>query len=363
MSDITAFAGKPHQGPIGGPQPPTAFDELDAIPAHQLPSWLSAAQNAQTLGRSPLAAAAVGGPGAGGALNLDLSYIRCTGTPLRPEIALQGAQTGGGSWHVQQKTVDGYSEFVAIEDPEGDLLRGHGSKSDVVKRGPTEQPDLELNWDELWEKNRIAARRSKRGLKWAVLGLGGDRIFTLTQRGRIESYAQAWALWSQFEQACSRRFANFMAVAVVEPHTLDGYHVHFVVNRYFDVSSMRLWWHRILTGNKKLRGVLRGEDSPGNVQVGKPHGTRKIAKYLAKYLGKSFEGIQSVRIKRFASSKGIRPPVITRSRMPSSVGGEVLHLRNLAESQGWKVEAIYEGVVMGRKLIWIQCSRRLRLDM
>jgi hypothetical protein len=340
--------------------PPTPFEELDALSPEWLPSWLAGAQNTSELADSPASGASRAERGcaaAEGGLNLDLSYIRCTGHPPTREIDSPGAQKGGGSWYVQQKTVDTYAEFVAIHDPECDLQRGHGSKKDTpASQGPS--ADVEINFDDLFRKNEVAARRSKRGLKWAVLGLGADRIFTLTKRGRIESYAEAWALWSKFEQACSRRFANFKAVAVVEPHTLNGFHVHFVVNRYFDVSSMRLWWHRILSGNHKLRGILRGADSPGNVEAGKPHGTRKIAKYLAKYLGKSFEGLQAVRIKRYAASKGIRPATVVRTRMPSSSGAEVYHLRRRVEADGWKVEAIFEGSVMGRPLIWMQCSRR-----
>jgi hypothetical protein len=292
--------------------------------------------------------------------NLDPSYIRCTHPTKTREIAPLEPVGGGGSWYVQQKSIDGYAEFVAIHDPDGDLLRGHGAKKDTVQREIVDQPvlaELEGDLDDMFRKNEIAARRSKRGLKWAVLGLAGDRICTLTARGRIPDYAQAWGLWSQFEQACSKRFANFKCVAVVEPHTIDGFHIHFVVNRFFDVSSMRLWWHRILTG-RALRGILRGEESPGNVEVGRPHGSRKIAKYLAKYLGKSFAGIQSVRIKRYASSKGIREPILKRSRMPSSAGGEVHRLRCRVEAEGWKVEAIFEGTVVGRALIWMQCSRR-----
>lgn len=325
-----------------------------------LEEWL--ARGAHSQGSMPIAAscrfrAEPGSAAAEGGLNLDHSYIRCTEPPKQREIPAFSDPVHGGSWYVQQKTVDAYSEFVAIEDPEHDLLRGSRGGGDKVKPEVTEQPDLALDWAELERRNEIAARRSKRGLKWAVLGLAGDRIWTLTARGRISSYAQAWALWSQFEQACSRRFVNFKCVAVVEPHALEGFHIHFVTNRFFDVSSMRLWWHRVLTG-RKLTGILRGEDSPGNIEVGKPHGARKIGKYLSKYLGKSFAAIQTVRIKRFAASKGIRAPIVSRSRMPSCVGGEVYTLRRRAEADGWKVEAIFEGSIMGRRLIWMQCARQ-----
>jgi hypothetical protein len=333
---------------------------LEADQLADLEDWIARQTGAQDHGRIPAlcatrpeGACAEAAP----ALNLDHSYIRCT-EPQEPlEIPAFSDPPGGGAWYVQQKTVDNYAEFVAIEDPEHDLLRRSHGGDDKVKREVVDQPELPIDFAELERRNEVAARRSKRGLKWAVLGLGGDRIWTLTARGRIENYSQAWALWSQFEQSCSRRFANFKCVAVVEPHTLDGFHIHFVTNKFFDVSSMRLWWHRILTG-RKLKGILRGEDSPGNIEVGKPHGARKIGKYLSKYLGKSFASLQAVRIKRFAASKGIRAPIVTRTRMPSCIGGEVYRLRRRAEADGWKVEAIFEGSIMGRRLIWMQCARK-----
>lgn len=333
---------------------------LEAEQLADLEEWIARGAVAQGSGRHSASGAfraERGCAAAEGGLNLDHSYIRCTEPPKQREIPAFVDPPGGGAWYVQQKTVDNYSEFVAIEDPDHDLQRGSRGGGEKVKPKVTDQPELAMDWEELERRNEVAARRSKRGLKWAVLGLGGDRIWTLTARGRISSYAQAWALWSQFEQACSRRFVNFKCVAVVEPHALEGFHIHFVSNRFFDVSSMRLWWHRVLTG-RKLKGILRGEDSPGNIEVGKPHGARKIGKYLSKYLGKSFAAIQTVRIKRFAASKGIRAPIITKTRMPSCLGGEVYRLRRRAEADGWKVEAIFEGSIMGRRLIWMQCARK-----
>jgi hypothetical protein len=342
----------------------TDLGALEALQADDLERWLDAGERVQA-SYTPWASserAASGATGrsaaAAGGFNLDPSYIRYPHGQKPGELQPLAAPEGGGSWYVQQKTIDGYAEFVAIHDPEGDLLRGHGAKNTVAPFEQPNLPELEVDFEEQFRKNALAARRSKRGLKWAVLGLGGDRIFTLTQRDLIPSYQQAWSLWSRFEQSCSKRFENFKCVAVVEPHKNQGYHIHFVCNRFFDVSSMRLWWHRVLTG-RALRGILRGDDSPGNIQVGSPHGTRKIAKYLSKYLGKSFEAIQSVRIKRYAASKGIRAPLVTRTRMPSSAGGEVHRLRCRAEADGWKVEAVFEGAVMGRALIWMQCSRRI----
>jgi hypothetical protein len=329
---------------------------LEAEQSADLERWLAGGTKRESCWLPPEALGGAADHAAGGSLNLDHSYIRCTGAPKPAENRPPQPLVDDGQWYVQQKVVDNYCEFVAIEDSDHDLQRRNGGGSKKVEREVTDQPSLELNFDELFEKNEKARRRSQRGLKWAVLGLAGDRIWTLTARGRIATYAEAWALWGKFEVECSKRFARFKCVAVVEPHQIDGYHIHFVTNGFFLVSSMRLWWHRILTG-RALSGILRGEESPGNVQVGNPHGSRKIAKYLAKYLGKSFAGLQSVRIKRYAASKGIRAPVVTRTRMPSSMGGEVHHLHKLAEADGWKVGAYFEGIIMGRKMIWLQCIR------
>ena len=264
-----------------------------------------------------------------------------------------------GEWHVQQTTVDDYSEFIAVEDEDHQFTRHAKKKS---KSAPPESLEEQIDsFAEMFDKNAKAGRRAKRNLKWKVLMLRGDRIWTLTTRGGIEFFDEAWRLWGQFERYCSRRFSTFKYVVVMEKHKSGFFHIHFVTNKFFDVSSMRLWWHRILT-KKPLKAILQGAESPGNIQVSKALKTRKLGGYLAKYLGKTFECLYSrddgsiMRVKRFASAKGIGDPPRRRTRMHARMGEHVYRLRNLAEAAGWKVEAIFEGQIAGRRLIWMQCK-------
>jgi hypothetical protein len=292
--------------------------------------------------------------------SLDPSYIRCTNPAESGEIDREAPQLGDGEWCVRQKTIDGYTQIFAIDDPERDFgRRRSGATSDKgrvspsgKKKGEREPPDE----FEIIERRQKALHRSRNGLTWAVRGLGGNRIFTLTKRGRIATMREAWRLWGKFERMASMRFEGFQTIVVIEPHIELGFHIHFVANRYFDVSSMRLWWHRILTG-ERLKGVMYGADSPGYVDVGRPHRGEKIAKYLGKYIGKSFAELTG-RLKRYACSKGIRKPVVVSSRMPRSMGAEVYHLRSMLRAQGFRNFSIFETGVMGRRFIWMEGAKR-----
>jgi hypothetical protein len=303
---------------------------------------------------SPAARSGAERSGAEGALSLDYR------TYVAP------AQSSG-EWHVQQTVVDDYCEFVAVEDPEHSLRRR--SKREAEEGTLEEVVDQAARDERLLLRNAAAVRRAKRACKWKVLMLRGDRLWTLTTRGGIRTREEAWKLWGQFERYCSRRFRSFKVVVVMEQHKSGTFHIHFVSNRFFDVNSMRLWWHRILTSTSvdsdgvirrnphRLEAVLKGEASPGNVDVSKVLRSRKLAAYLCKYLSKGFEALCDARIKRFASSKGIGEPLRIRTRMHALMGEHVYRLRVWAEANGWAVEGIFEGAVAGRRLVWVQCKR------
>lgn len=308
--------------------------------------------NAQHLVSQGAPPAAVGrGCAPTGALSLD----RCThDAPAHEE---------GGEWYVQQTTVDDYSEFVIVEDADHTLgRRPKGKKPREDLADDVDAKVEESNAATDGEKSAAAARRAKRNLKWKVRCLRADRIVTLTARGGIPTWMDAWRLWGQFERGCWRRYrGNFEYVVVLERHQSGTYHIHFAVNRFMDANTLRLQWHRALTGDARLAGVIRGEESPGNVDISMARKSQKIAGYLGKYLGKGFDsyGRQSKRspVKRFASSKGVGEPERRRSRLAATCGEHVYRLRRLAESRGWRCVAFYEGTVAGRVLAWVGCVK------
>lgn len=326
---------RPLLTPAPGPAGPTSADnsELGRSVAYEKAS-----------GRGSLrpARAALAADGGAAALSLDL----CTYDAPGPE--------NSGEWWVQQTSVDDYVEMVAVEDPDEDLTR-RIKRAQVA--GAEGVEDVIDTLEARWSRNEIAARRARRGLKWKTLSLRADRLWTLTTRGGIETYERAWAEWGKFERAMSRRYRDFGYVVVLERHKSGNFHIHFATNGWMDVRTVRLLWHRVLTNNYSLREIIAGAASPGNVDVGVPRRSRKISGYLAKYLGKTFAGLHDQRIKRFASSKQIAPPVRRRSRMPASNGEHVYRLRRLCDDRGLRVESIFESTVAGRRVVWMQCTK------
>src|ERR1700690_254283 len=54
-------------------------------------------------------------------LNLDPSHIRCTDPAQVGEIGRAGPLSSTGEWFVRQKTIDGYTQIFAIDDPDHDF--------------------------------------------------------------------------------------------------------------------------------------------------------------------------------------------------------------------------------------------------
>jgi hypothetical protein len=255
---------------------------------------------------------------------------------------------------VRKKSVGDYLELVALHDPDGLLARK--KRAGVARAAPVFRSAWETR-----ELQRRAARRSKSLLKWKVRCLRADLMFTLTKRGRIATWCEAWRLWKLFEQMCSRRFRKFNYVVTIEPHQVDGWHIHFVVRGYHHINTLRLFWHRVLLGQPRMLAFKRGDMSPGNVKMSDcGGGHKKLGNYLAKYLSKTFEELRDDgRVKRFASSKGIEQPRVERSFLPSCGGAEVFVLRKLLEEEGWKITGMFESVLAGEvPMIWLQASMR-----
>ena len=284
------------------------------------------------------------------------------GRPRLVHCTLDARDHSSPGWRVQKTEAYGYAEWCAVLDLDGTLGRAWRAQpknplaplEDLAEETPVDE-DQEF-WD-AQEAFAKAGARARRNMKWKIRMLKADRLWTLTKRDRIETRPMAWELWGQFERYCSRRFKGFKAVVVIEPHRVGGYHIHFVTNRFFDESSMRLWWHRILSG-KKLSAPLRGPESPGNIDVSPPRRQSKLCGYMGKYLGKTFDVNVGHRFKRYAASKGIAEPQRTRVRIPYMVGGEVDYLLRAAEGEGYRVGGVFEGSICGRAFIWIQGLRK-----
>lgn len=154
-----------------------------------------------------------------------------------------------------------------------------------------------------------SVQRARRNLRYSLMMMRADRIFTFTKRGGFER-GELWATWERFVRQVRKVWPQFQAVAVPELHAGGGendgtYHLHVALNRFYSVQVMRFMWHRALGAP----GILRGADSPGNVQASaRPAASVvKLARYLAKYLSKG-EGEQAVGAKRYSTCGRIPPP-------------------------------------------------------
>jgi hypothetical protein len=350
------------------PSPPEAwFHRFAGVPLDQSPPrWRGSVVERRYKSRLLRAVGAGGADAAAGGPNLD------NRTYVAPPLARET-----GEWHFQQTVAHAYCEFLAVEDIDGSLCRG-GRRTETVKElrselGVLEEvvDDVELEADRR-KLQMIAVRRSRRNLKWKVLMLRADRLWTLTTRGGISTREESWRLWGEFERYCSRRFVGFKSIVVHERHKSGAWHIHFLTNRFFDVNSMRLWWHRILTSTyvdsdgvvrpnpDRIQAPIRGEGSPGNVHVDRQCAGVKLAAYLGKYLGKGFVAEPGKRTKQFACSKGIAEPVRVRGRMHALMGEHVYRFSRRVAESGWTINGgIFEGVTPdGRRLLWVRCRSR-----
>lgn len=163
--------------------------------------------------------------------------------------------------------------------------------------------------------------RSRRNLRHRVLALGADRMITLTKRGKFESLDDAWSAFARFNRVCSKFYGPKWAyVCVPEMHADGTFHLHLAVRGRYWVGLLRKFWFKALGGV----GNERGEDTPGNIHISEPRhrgrgGRRRIAGYMAKYLGKDLSQGFSGR-RAFATSGRLAPRQVTRLRVPLTLG-------------------------------------------
>jgi hypothetical protein len=189
-------------------------------------------------------------------------------------------------------------------------------------------------------------------------------MFTFTTRRLLMSRRSALSAWSKFEKEVGRLHPGkkFHYVAVVEAHSdgmLDGdhhFHLHVAVAGYWDVRRLLLIWHRVLTG-RRLRRYLVGEESPGNIDVPstrkghvRPWRVYEVARYLSKYLGKTFTALDE-RGRRFTCSEGIARPRISVARVAVALGlDHVQRVRRHLDQGGYfGTGPPFEFVIAGRR--------------
>jgi hypothetical protein len=137
------------------------------------------------------------------------------------------------------------------------------------------------------ENNLRSVRRARTKIRRLSRSMGLDRMLTFTTRESVTDYDELVQDWDSFRRLLHKEHPGFAYLAVAEPHPSNPghWHIHVGVRGYHDVNILRRCWIA------SLRRRIKCEGSPGNVQVEKKRGgsPERLASYLAKYLGKTFE--------------------------------------------------------------------------
>lgn len=172
-----------------------------------------------------------------------------------------------------------------------------------------------------WQRAESAARRSRQVMTRRVLCLGADHLLTLTKRGKFETVDEAWKAFEIFSRYCRRfyRKGRWEFVAVPEQHKDGSYHMHVALRGFYHVGLLRRFWYRALGG----KGNEQGSETPGSVNIQSfsrvRRGSARIARYVAKYMGKGFSSLDRGR-RAYSCSAGLHPRGVTRWSEPLYLG-------------------------------------------
>lgn len=170
------------------------------------------------------------------------------------------------------------------------------------------------------ERFESSTRRAKQGVQRRCMALDADHLLTLTKRGKFESIDDAWVVFERFNRYMRRMFrARWRYVCVPEQHADGSYHLHVAIKGFFWVGLLRKLWARALGGS----GEETGSATLGNIDirsfVAVRGRTRRVARYIAKYVGKGFSALDRGR-RAYSCSPGLLPLRITRWREPIHCG-------------------------------------------
>lgn len=162
-----------------------------------------------------------------------------------------------------------------------------------TRTGPAPETDRDDNI-------RKAKLRAKAQVKLLAMELGVDRLLTFTIR-KVDDcaleYDTVLKAWDYFRRMALRWDSGFAYVAAPEVQKNGQYHIHAGVRGFINVRILtRMWQSSLNRILKRPQHLVSGPDSPGTVNVTKKdlrgavlQKAKNIARYIAKYIGKSLE--------------------------------------------------------------------------
>jgi hypothetical protein len=158
-----------------------------------------------------------------------------------------------------------------------------------------------------------ASYRAARRVRQLCIEIQADRLLTLTTRHLLTDYDDLVATWKRFLRVMEGAGSRIEYIAVPELHKSgEHYHIHAAINGYVRADLLRRCWQIALGG----KGNERGKDALGNVDI--KHQRRKsnnpirqavsIAKYISKYITKSYQENHIFNRRRYWAPRTIKLP-------------------------------------------------------
>jgi hypothetical protein len=190
-----------------------------------------------------------------------------------------------------------------------------------------------------------SAQRARTTLRRWCTSLGVDRLGTLTFRCRRckvptgcvcpqgparptwDEYDEVLTCIEAFRRAMRKRYGVVPLALVVEVHADGHLHVHFGVNRFINQAQLAACWPH---GFVKMTRANR----PKGQHIGRREQARRCASYLAKYIGKGFEG--GTGRKSYSTTRGLVPkPQRMRFMRRSEAMGWLLDVNGRGPASVW----------------------------
>ena len=178
----------------------------------------------------------------------------------------------------------------------------------------------ELSEHKKEQNHKRAVRQSRKCVRFLVKQIEADRLLTLSTRENIQDRDQFKKRMKRFFELVRKGWGgqqgipNFAYVAVLEKQERGAYHAHIAIKGTISFNFLRTAWHKALG----CPGLMKGELSPGNVDVTTPRKARwgtefsrwqtdKLSAYITKYMSKTFDEDLSEK-HRYFKSRDIEKP-------------------------------------------------------
>jgi len=179
-----------------------------------------------------------------------------------------------------------------------------GSAMDAKRRfGKREAPE-ELDSGNIAK----AGARAKRRVRYLVKNMAASHLCTLTRRETEQTgywSPEEWAKgWDRLRRQLEKVIGEFPYVAILERHQKGNYHLHVAWRGKVNLNLMRPLWWSICGG----RGQGNVDAQYIKVRTGLERSDR-VAKYISKYVTKSYFDNPRFNKKRYWASRQTLPEI------------------------------------------------------